>query len=429
MDSDYRDKLFYLLENKQQLKAVAKGVAADLARVGNFKRAPSGATSAVSNLIKTASTPDIKLITKALGILNKDQFGLFPGNYIREHVFERMIQQKTGIAYCTFAELHQLRMQNPDVYKDLYVTGANISREQVEIFSYETTPDDIISDALRISLSIPGFFECHSRHKKHNGARIKISDDLFVDGALTDKYPLWVFDRVKYLPHGNPMSEEIIQNPYTLGFRLVDSEKLEVYTGHSEPKPVKNPKDGMSYLWRILSTINHKQEADHRRNDELNRTIYIDHMGIPAIQFDLNPIKQQALIAKGREASKSQFTSLSYDLRSNEQVMDAWQAIAANNIERLEMWLRGGFKLDSKNALNQSVLDVAFENRRVAMMVYLITHGAMATQYAQGIQDALRPHLANEAIDTDRLIRCLSQFEQFNRLSLSGDPPRIGITL
>jgi NTE family protein len=429
MDSDYRDKLLYLMENKDQLKLAAKGIAADLARVGKFKHAPSGAVSAASNLVKTTATPDMKLLMKALNLLNKEQFGLFPGNYIRERVFERMIQQQTGIPYCTFAELHQLHLQNPEKYKDLYLTGANISREQVEIFSHEATPNDIISDAMRITVSIPGFYEWHSRHVKVNGSRVKFSEDVYVDGGLTEKYPLWVFDRVKYLPQGDQTSEEIIQNPHTLGFRLVDSDKVEAYTMGSEVKPSQKPTDGISYFWKIFSTINHKQEADHRKNQEAYRTIYIDHMGIPAVQFDLNPVKQQALIAKGREATTTQFSSLNYELRTNEVPMDVWQAIATNKIDRLEMWLRGGFKLSAKNAMEQTVLDIAFENRRIPMLVFLVSHGALQTRYAPEIRAILHPLLNNEAIDIDRLERSLRVFEQFNGLGVINDDPTVRMTL
>jgi hypothetical protein len=131
MDSDYRDKLLILMGIKAQLKLAIQGIAADLARVGKLKDAPSGAVSSVSNLIKTADTPDMKLLTKDSAVLNKDQFGLFPGNYLRKQVFERLIQPQTDIACSTFADPHQFCLHNPEKYSDLYLNDANVSIDQV----------------------------------------------------------------------------------------------------------------------------------------------------------------------------------------------------------------------------------------------------------------------------------------------------------
>ncbi len=421
MDGEYREKLLYLLQNKEQIGQLTKGFAAELGRVKEFKQKPFQASSAASTLLKHSNTPDAKLIREGLSLLTKDQFGLFPGNYLREHLIERLIQQKTGIAYCTFAELHALHLKEPERYKDLYLIGTNITRQQVEVLSWETSPDDIISDAMNITIAIPGVFEYHCRYVKVQGQRLKHSEDLFVDGGAVDNFPVWIFDRVKYLPFGNSNSTDIIQNPYTLGLRLVDSDKLQEYTMSNPLPPTEAPKDAMNYFYQILSTIYHKQEGDHRKNLEQKRTIYIFHLGISAIQFDLDPSKQQALLQKGDMAVSEQFPKLEYDRRDNTKILDVWQAIITNNSVQVEAWIQRGFDPESRDSKGKTALDLAYENRRIPMLVYLITHGVMQTHYGKEISAILRPLLQNEAIDVVRLEKCLIAFEEKHLLYASED--------
>ena len=58
----------------------------------------------------------------------------------------------------TFMELHQLRSTNPKV-KDLFITGANLTNQKLEVFSHKTYPDMKIIDAVKISISIPLYYE------------------------------------------------------------------------------------------------------------------------------------------------------------------------------------------------------------------------------------------------------------------------------
>ena len=101
-----------------------------------------------------------------------DQFGIYEGEYFRQWA-EDLIFKKTGQKYLTFKELHALVESSPDTYKDLYVVGVNLSTGLSQVFSYEETPNVIISDAVRISMSIPILFKPHFVHyKDSSGERV-----------------------------------------------------------------------------------------------------------------------------------------------------------------------------------------------------------------------------------------------------------------
>ena len=130
--------------------------------------------------------------------------------------------------------------------RDLYITGSNLTTHKSEVYSYETTPDMQIRDAVRISMSIPFFFQ----------AVINKAGDTLVDGGVIRNYPINIFDNKKYLHSQSwqesetkaslrgaegdvaiqtlesPLQAKItnsnyIHNPETLGFRLADKNTVE----------------------------------------------------------------------------------------------------------------------------------------------------------------------------------------------------------
>ncbi len=237
--------------------------------------------------------------------------GLFMGEYFRAWA-EKYMRKATNIPHLTFAELHNLKLQNPEKYKDLYVVGTNITTGFAETFSHETTPDVIISDAVRISMSIPIIFEPHQVYiKDASGDRIPDptkKEFLYVDGGLIENYPLSIFDDKRYFSPDIQSTfsvEEIARgaNPATLGFRLVDKTKKAFLEGKTTQASTTTEITGfISYTWSILNAIYHKQESDHIRNAESSRTIYIDTCGVNMLDFDLDIEKQDLLLNSGRSA-------------------------------------------------------------------------------------------------------------------------------
>jgi NTE family protein len=123
-----------------------------------------------------------------------DNKGLAEGNKILDWIEEK-IRVETKITHATFGELYELHQKDPKKYKQLYLMGTNLNKTNSEIFSHEDTPNVIISDAVRISMSIPIVFRPHQCYEKKDDRRQLAKNDLYADGGLMDNYPIWLFDK------------------------------------------------------------------------------------------------------------------------------------------------------------------------------------------------------------------------------------------
>jgi NTE family protein len=72
--------------------------------------------------------------------------------------------------------------------RDLHVFSADISTHQLIEFSYETSPDVVVAEAVRASMSIPLFFEAW-RFRNNNP-----NNHYYVDGGMVYNYPVTAFD-------------------------------------------------------------------------------------------------------------------------------------------------------------------------------------------------------------------------------------------
>lgn len=71
--------------------------------------------------------------------------------------------------YLTFAELHQLTLDYPDAgFRDLKIVSSNFTRGEKKVFSCDDAEykDVIISDAIRMSMSILGLFKPYQVYAK-----------------------------------------------------------------------------------------------------------------------------------------------------------------------------------------------------------------------------------------------------------------------
>ncbi len=165
--------------------------------------------------------------------------------------------------------------QNTAIHKDrrrffdLYVTGTDISNRKSRIFSYETTPDMEIALAVRISMSIPLFFEAIPfKYPGEQGLQ------YYADGGLMWNYPIELFDDPKF---GTKTTKGV--NAESLGFFLFDSPQT---LKHKEIKGL------VDYIGALFETLNQVQDQlVPFREKNMGRTIFIDDQGVPMTQFDI----------------------------------------------------------------------------------------------------------------------------------------------
>lgn len=236
------------------------------------------------------------------------KFGWYKGEFFREWIGE-LIKKKLGVPYATFRDLKEAGRP------ELYVYGTNLSTRFGEIFSHEHTPTVRIADAVRISMSIPLFFE----------AVRNVRDDVYVDGGVLNNYPIKLFDREKYISPENrakmavkteyyekenkrflekhPSSSPYRYNKETLGFRLDSKQEIGVFRYGNEPQHHKIG-DFFDYAKALITTLIESQGTTHLHSDDWQRTIYIDTLGVGTTDFDLSDAMKKKLEDSGRTGAE-----------------------------------------------------------------------------------------------------------------------------
>jgi NTE family protein len=215
-------------------------------------------------------------------------FGWYRGNRF-ENWLEKIIERKTTDANITFEELHKRG------FKDLYVTGTSLNKQQLVIFSYETYPKMKIKDAVRISMSVPLYFEAvfiDKEGKPVHHPRQKEGLDIMVDGGFTGNFPIRLFD-------------SMAQNNFsTLGFRIDSDEQIRNdHEGKAiAAMPVSDLKQYVNAFYNmVIENLNRQQltEADWKR------TISISDGKIGPRIRKLSAGEINLLINNGRAAIKT----------------------------------------------------------------------------------------------------------------------------
>lgn len=225
-----------------------------------------------------------------------NDYGWFKGDSFSKWM-KKQLFGLSGKRNLTFSDLETLRKQKPDTYRSLYVVGSNISLQVPEVYSFETTPDMEIWQAVRISMSIPLFF-----------AAVREADgDILVDGGVTWNYPLNIFDDKKYLSDpGNEKlftepdyptthSKEQVYNKETLGFR-VDTKDEILASKKNWQVPPNDIENFVDYLKAFLGFMMDIANKAHLHENDWHRTVFIDALGVKATDFQLSDEKIEELI-------------------------------------------------------------------------------------------------------------------------------------
>ena len=208
-----------------------------------------------------------------------EHYGWFKGNYFL-NLMESYIKQKAGDGRATFGDLAE-----KGGFKDLYVFGTDLSQQAVQEFSNRTTPNVAVADAVRISMSIPFFFEARS-----------YENNVYCDGGVLNNYPISTFDE-QYTAQDPELGHTMLHrtpNPETLGFHLDNLDQ-------PQPRPINNVRRFAGSVFDALLDI---QDILLKTNpgDE-RRTVIINDLGVKTTDFQLSDQTKWNLIAQGRIAT------------------------------------------------------------------------------------------------------------------------------
>ncbi|MDX5348792.1 MAG: patatin-like phospholipase family protein [Hymenobacteraceae bacterium] len=232
------------------------------------------------------------------------QYGWYRGNAFSNWIGD-LIKAKTGNADLTFAELHQLTGKGN--YRDLYVTGTNLSKQQTVVFSHETYPNMKVRDAVRVSMSIPLYYRAVALDSAGNiltHPRKHPHADIVVDGGITANYPIDIFDHRRYLQQpGDPAAapkDGYFFNRETIGIR-VDSDAQIEYNYAKQglaPYPITNFRD---YIGAFYNIVIENLNRPLLKPEDWQRTISVSSSEFEPQVKKLSKEQKEQLLESGRE--------------------------------------------------------------------------------------------------------------------------------
>jgi len=266
----------------------------DYSRVPQRRQAGS---TAVVPLLKSVDLPALGELSSDVESANRliRRFGWYSSSYVYTWIQEIIARCNHGNGRATFAEFRQ------QGFRELYIVASNLSRRRPEVFSARHTPDTAVADAVRLSMSIPLFFEALQFDGKTFGR-----GDYYVDGGVFDNYPIQLFDEAQYAGSSRHFHNGI--NWETLGCYLYPFRK------DADPEPIQGL---MSYMKAVVSSLYtvHQVAAVDLNPLNMQRTICIDDCGVEPTDFSLSrtDLRYQCLVKAGRKATRAYLEG--YDLR------------------------------------------------------------------------------------------------------------------
>jgi NTE family protein len=237
------------------------------------------------------------------------QYGWYRGDQFTSYLGD-LVARKTQNPNLTLGQLHELAQQGKG--RDLYVTGTNLTTQRTDVFSYETHPNLRVADAVRISMSIPLYFRAVLLDEQGQVVRKPAKGqavNVLVDGGLLANYPLNLFDHLRYLPAGTPVTTTggHFINPETLGIRLDRAEQIAYDTppdGRSQLAPYAIHDFG-SYMGAFYTLA--IENLNPTAATDWPRTVSINTLGFNPKIKQVSAAQKQSLVASGRQGVQDFF--------------------------------------------------------------------------------------------------------------------------
>lgn len=201
-----------------------------------------------------------------------NKYGYCKGKYFLKWAKD-LIKDKTGDSKYTFGDLWN------DRKIELIITGTNLTKQRLDLFSHKTHPNMPIATAVRISMSIPFLF-----------VPFEYEDCLYVDGGVLNNYPIDVFGK---------------GNAKTLGIKLITDDEERRKTENEDMEfEIDNVGDFTTSLINIMLLEIEKKYVEKSYWD---RTIAINTGTVSSMEFDLDEDKANFLYKRGKKAVRKFF--------------------------------------------------------------------------------------------------------------------------
>lgn len=205
-------------------------------------------------------------------------FGWNPGKRMLKW-FGEQLKERTGDSDITFKEVWER------FHKELCIVVTNLNQMSVEYFHPKTTPNTPIRRAVRMSVALPGVFQCVREMNNDY-------EDVYVDGGLLCNYPIHAFDgwwlsldpkdtffkRLQPLEDFAKLFEKSERfgnwNSKTLGIVLYSHTETELMkTLLSEREGNKPPKPPVTKLAKQRLKLQHQQAIMHKEHQTMVKAV------------------------------------------------------------------------------------------------------------------------------------------------------------
>jgi NTE family protein len=229
-------------------------------------------------------------------------YGWYLGKHFEQWLAE-LIKKKVGDENITFLQLKQKG------YKDLYVTGTCLNKQSLVVFSYESYPHMKVKDAIRVSMSIPLYYEpvfldasgTIVRHPKN-----KSGLDVMLDGGFVANFPIRIFDSTKYF---NTVSANVFEpNMETIGFRIDREDQVQNdQRGNAlAPMEINSLKEYFGAFYNIIIENLNRQTLT---KEDWQRTVSISDGSVGPKVRKLSKEEVDVLVYNGAAGTKRYFTN------------------------------------------------------------------------------------------------------------------------
>lgn len=239
-------------------------------------------------------TPELIIRSKQyLAILTNDGHSLSSGKLL-QHWLEQRVYYALGNTNATFNDLARyIETQPKSPFKYLSVTGSNLTKNRLDVFNHETTPDMPIALAVRISAAFPGVFK---PIEWHDGQDIC----LYMDGGVINNLPYFIFHDEKYL-HGYAFTKKGA-NPLVLNIKVDTAEEIAnvLWQNNSVKKIIRSFKE---YSKAVLDGMQSRDRDIYEQYS--TNTIQIYDQDIDTLLFEINTNLKEKLFYAGHEATSN----------------------------------------------------------------------------------------------------------------------------
>lgn len=251
-----------------------------------YSKVPSKTEDGTQGFLSDAGMEEIEHIFGDMGCVYRliKDYGLYSTGYfydfIKAQIEEQFDVEKKAPPY-TFLDFQDSSLhKNGRRFKELFIVGTDVTALSTSVFCADYTPHMEVAEAVRISMSVPLFFEAVKLPQGKGNP-----DGIYVDGGLMYNYPLTLFDADQ-------------PNERTLG---------ALFKEKDDRPEIKNLID---YIIHILSCMMAVQRQFYEETPEnVRRSIEIDTGSVAALDFNVKAGDEvyQYLYQQGYRAAELYF--------------------------------------------------------------------------------------------------------------------------